>query len=198
MNSPQDEQSTSKYTDAERTQPDPGRTEYIPEGMGAWSRAAAIVFVIIAVGFWLFVFSPFARDIFQAPDQIEDEAYVADIEVRCAEALATMDALPSIRSATGPEDRAVNLDQANAALQEMRDDLATLPGGTEKDRELIERWLQDWDFYLADRVAHADKLRNGDDSRFLNTERDGIFIAERMSGFARVNEFRSCLPPGDL
>jgi len=130
VTSPHDQKSTSKYTEAERTQPDPGRTEYIPEGMGKWSRFAAIVFVIIAVGFWLFVFSPFARD--------------------------------------------------------------------NKDQELIERWLEDWDFYLADRVAHADKLRNGDDSRFLNTERDGIFIAERMSGFARVNEFRSCLPPGDL
>ena len=198
MTSPQDQKSTSKYTEAERTQPDPGRTEYIPEGMGKWSRFAAIVFVIIAVGFWLFVFSPFARDIFQAPDQIEDETYVAAIESRCAEALAIMDGLPSIRSATSPEDRAVNLDQANEALQGMRDDLAVLPGGTDKDQELIERWLQDWDFYLADRVAHADKLRNGDDSRFLNTERDGIFIAERMSGFARVNEFRSCLPPGDL
>lgn len=197
MTAPRDKR-TSKYTEEERTLPDPGRTEIVPEGMGKKSRFAAISFVIVAVGFWLFIFSPFARNIFQAPDQIEDETYVADIEVRCAATVAVMDALPSIRSAEGPEERAVNLDQANSALQVMREDLAVLDGGTDKDRELVGRWLQDWDIYLADRVVHADRLRNGEDVQFLNTEVDGIFIAERMSGFARVNEFRSCLPPGDL
>lgn len=198
MNSPQDQKSTFRYSEDERTKPDPGRTEYIPEGMGKWSRIAAIIFATFAVCFWIFAFSPLARSYFQAPDQIEDETYVLAIESRCAVAVAEMEALPSIRSAVSPEDRAVNLDKANDALQQMRGDLSALAGGTNKDQELVNRWLQDWDFYLEDRLAHADKLRSGDDGRFLNTERDGIFIAERMSGFARVNEIRSCLPPGDL
>ena len=75
MTAPRDKR-TSKYTEEERTLPDPGRTEIVPEGMGKKSRFAAISFVIVAVGFWLFIFSPFARNIFQAPDQIEDETYV--------------------------------------------------------------------------------------------------------------------------
>ncbi|MFT7473728.1 MAG: hypothetical protein ACI81L_000643 [Verrucomicrobiales bacterium] len=178
--------------------PDPGRTEFVPDGMGKWSRITAVVFILAVVAFWIFAFSPWARDIFVAPDQIQDEVYVAAIETRCADALAEMDALPSIRSATGPENRADNLEKANDALQRMRTDLATLDGGTVEDRELIIRWLDDWDFYLEDRDGHVDRLRTEGDVRFLNTERDGIFIAERMSGFARVNEIRSCLPPGDL
>ena len=51
---------------------------------------------------------------------------------------------------------------------------------------------------MEDRVTHAERLRQGEDARFLNTEADGIFIAERMNGFARVNNMDSCQVPGDL
>ncbi len=180
------------------TAPEAGRTEAIPEGMGNKTRIAATLFVVIAVAFWMFAFSPWARDIFQAPDQIEDEVYVAALETRCADAVADIAQLPSPRSATDPADRADNVERINAALRRMRADLAVLEGGTGDDRELVARWLLDWDFYLQDRDEHVDRLRTEGDVRFLNTERDGIFIAERMNGFGRVNEIRSCLPPGDL
>lgn len=166
--------------------------------MGRTTRIAASVFVLLAVSFWIFAFSPWARDIFQAPDQIEDKVYVAAIENRCAAAVSEIDNLPSVRSATGPDDRADNVDQVNQSLRRMRADLAALAGGTTEDRELISLWLNDWDFYIEDRESHVERLRTEGDVRFLNTERDGIFIAERLNGFARVNEIRSCLPPGDL
>lgn len=180
------------------TQPDPGRTESVPEGMGTATRIAATIFVVLSVVFWLFAFSPWARDIFQAPDQIEDEMYNAAIENRCAQMVAELETFPSVRSATGPDDRADNIERVNESLQRMRRDLAALEGGTSDDHALILRWLDDWDFYIEDRVTHVERLRTEGDVRFLNTERDGIFIAERMNGFARVNEIRSCLPPGDL
>ncbi len=179
-------------------QPDPGRTEVLPEGMGRTTRIAATIFVIVAVAFWIFAFSPWARDIFQAPDQIQDDAYNAAIEDRCALTVAQIEGFPSVRSATGPEDRADNVELVNGALLQLRSDLAELDGGTPEDRVLIGRWLDDWDFYIQDRIDHVQRLRTEGDVRFLNTERDGIFIAERMNGFARVNEIRSCLPPGDL
>ncbi len=179
-------------------QPDPGRTEIIPEGMGRGTRIAAVLFMTLAVAFWIFAFSPWARDIFQAPDQIQDEVYNAAIETRCAATVAEIAALPSVRSASGPEDRANNVEKVNNALLLMRTDLAELDGGTLEDRALIKLWLADWDFYIADRIDHVNRLRTEGDVRFLNTEQDGIFIAERLNGFARVNEIRSCLPPGDL
>ncbi len=179
--------------------PDPGRTEHVPEGtMSVFTRIAAVVFIVGAIAFWAFAFSPQARERFQAPDQITDEVYVAAIETRCSVAVAEMEALPSSRTAESPEARGLIVEQANASLERMRSDLAGLPGGSDDDRELVGKWLDDWDFYIQDRVAHAEKLANGDTGRFLNTERDGIFIAERMSGFARRNNIRSCLPPGDL
>ena len=172
--------------------------EPVPEGMGFMTRVFAGVFVLGAIAFWIFAFSPLARQIFQAPDQIADEVYVADIEATCAATVATLDALPSPRSADGPEERANNVENSNVVLVQLRDNLAVLEGGTAADRDLVMRWLGDWDILIADRVTHVERLRTEGDVRFLNTEADGIFIAERMSGFARVNEFRSCLPPGDL
>ncbi len=183
--------------------PDPGRTEHMGEGMSTFTRIAAVVFILGAIAFWAFAFSPQARERFQAPDKIEDPAYAASILARCDVAVAEMDLLPSSISVGTPQERGLIVEQANATLQAMRDDLAALPGGNATDRELIGKWLNDWDFYIADRVAHAEKLASGDTGRFLNTERDGIFIAERMSGFARRNFSRTpdpagCLPPGDL
>lgn len=172
--------------------------EPLPEGMGATTRFFAIIFIFGAIAFWIFAFSPWARQIFQAPDQIADETYVADIEATCAATLVELDALPSPRSADGPEARANLVEDSNVALLRMRMSLAELEGGSAADRDLVVRWLGDWDILIEDRFTHVDRLRTEGDVRFLNTEADGIFIAERMSGFARVNEFRSCLPPGDL
>jgi hypothetical protein len=178
--------------------PDFGRLEQIPEGMSRRTRVLAVLFIVLSAAFWAFAFSPWARDIFQAPDQIEDEGYLAAIELTCAGALDEIGTFPSPRSATGPEDRATLVENTNAVLQQMQADLAALNRGTDADRELVIRWLDDWDFYLEDRVDHVERLQTEGDVRFLNTERDGIFIAERMSGFARVNEIRSCMPLGDL
>ncbi len=178
--------------------PGAGRIEHVPEGMGTGTRIAAIVFMLGALAFWLFAFSPYARERFQAPDQIEDATFVIAIERRCAVAVAEMQALPSSQSVDTPRERGLLVEEANASLVRMRDDLAALPGGTEADQELISQWLGDWDFYLADRDAHSRKLLAGEDSRFLTSEVNGVFISERMSGFARRNDIRSCLPPGDL
>ena len=109
-----------------------------------------------------------------------------------------LDALPSIRSAESPQERATNVDLANAALVEMTSDIAAFGTAFEDDGRLLGLWLDDWEVYMADRITHADRLRAGEDVRFLNTEADGIFIAERMNGFARVNNMDSCQVPGDL
>lgn len=179
-------------------QPDPGRTELIPFGASRFTRVAAMIFIAFAICFWIFAFSPFARNIFQAVDQIEDEGLVVEIEARCVQALDELDALPSIRSAEDPEERAANLDRANAALFNMTDEIRALGTAFEEDGRLIGLWLGDWDIYMNDRLVHADRLREGEDVRFLNTTQDGIFIAERMNGFARVNNMDSCQVPGDL
>lgn len=172
--------------------------EPVPEGMGRTTRLLATVFILVAIAFWIFAFSPWARQIFQAPDQIADETYVANIEATCAATVAQLDALPSARSADGPIERADIVEDSNVALNALTLELAMLEGGTEDDRRLVNLWLQDWGILIGDRQTHVERLRTEGDVRFLNSEVDGIFVAERMNGFARVNDILSCLPPGDL
>ena len=172
--------------------------EPLPEGMGTTTRILAIIFIFGAIAFWIFAFSPWARDIFQAPDQIADEAFVARIESTCAASVARLDALPSPRSADGPIERADIVEDSNVILTQLTDELAVLDGGTTDDQRLISLWLQDWEVLITDRENHVDRLRTEGDVRFLNTIVDDIFVAERMNGFARVNDILSCAPPGDL
>jgi hypothetical protein len=82
----------------------------------------------------------------------------------------------------------------------MVDDLRGIPGGTDDDRWLTNRWFEDWDVYLVDRRNHADRLRSDGDVRPLLTAMpDGVgSVLRRMNGFARVNDMESCLDPGDL
>ena len=178
-------------------------TDPAPERMGAITRGLAVIFILGAALFWIWAFSPLARERFQAPDEIMDPAFVVDIVTTCDAAYAELDALPSPRSATDPENRANIVEDSNVVLVNMRNNIAALEGGLPEDRALITLWLADWDILIDDRMTHVERLRTEGDVRFLNTEADGIFIAERMSGFARRNfarqpELAACLPPGDL
>ncbi len=177
--------------------------EDIPDGMGTITRVLAVVFILGAVLFWIWAFSPLARERFTAPDELIDENYVVNIVTTCDATFAALDALPSPRTADNPEDRANIVEDSNVELVAMRNSLAELEGGTVEDRNLVMLWLADWDILIDDRMNHVERLRTEGDVRFLNTEADGIFIAERMSGFARRNfsrqpELAACLPPGDL
>ena len=79
-------------------------------------------------------------------------------------------------------------------------DLAVLAGGTDEDRDLVVHWLADWEVYVADRRAHAERLRTeGDVKPLLTALASGAgSVLERMNGFARANDMESCLDPGDM
>ena len=68
-------------------------------------RALAGLFALVCIAFWIFAFSPWARDIFTAPDQLEDESYGAALDVLCEDAQTSIDALPSARSAASSPPR---------------------------------------------------------------------------------------------
>lgn len=174
------------------------RLETMPPRSGTFTRVLATIFVVCAIAFWLFAFSPWARDIFQAPDQIADETYVASLDGRCAAARSLLTELPLAQNAATPVDRASALSEANEILTLMAADLAEIDGGTDNDRRLVGLWLDDWRIYLGDRESHVGRLITEGDVRFLTSEVNGVFINERMDGFARVNDLDNCETPGDV
>jgi len=180
------------------TELDTARFEEIPEGTGKLTRVLAITFIVFATAFWLFAFSPWARDIFTAPDQLNDEVLVQDLEQRCEMGRDAIADLQPASLAESPVERAVVVAEATVALEAMVADLGQVQPDDADNARRLRMWLADWQIYLGDRRAHAERLANGDDVRFLNTEDNGVYVRERMDGFARVNDLDACETPGDI
>ncbi|MGI9605883.1 MAG: hypothetical protein ACR2P0_07060 [Acidimicrobiales bacterium] len=174
------------------------RVEALPDRMGMRTRVLATLFVIGAIAFWIFAFSPQARDMFVAPDGIEDEQLISQIIDRCQAALDDLDGIPPARTAETPGDRAVIVTDGTGILRSMVGDIGSFSDGSDDDHRLLNLWLADWDVYLGDRDRHVTRLLDEGDVRFLTTEENGVFINERMNGFSRRNELDVCQTPGDL
>jgi hypothetical protein len=102
-------------------------------------------------------------------DRLDDPAFAAAAEERCAEALDDVDDLPVASESPTAAERAAVLAQADAVFAAMLDDLdgmVTLaPAGDERRR--ATEWLADWRTYLGDREAYADALRSDPGARLL-------------------------------
>ena len=95
-------------------------------------------------------------------------------------------------------ERADLVDNENAILRAMLDELDDLdrPGGEEG--EWVALWLDDWRTHIDDRQAWADGLRVGDDRPFTETDRAGEQISKVVDNFAEVNDMDSCVTTGDV
>ncbi|MBL6925837.1 MAG: hypothetical protein ISR43_01255 [Acidimicrobiia bacterium] len=134
------------------------------------------------------------------PDRLDDISWAEAADVRCVEMLDDMSGIRSASQVANPGQRAEDLDEATVLLASMVADLRLIKPGTTDDGRLIGAWLDDWDTYLADRSAHAKRLRTEGDVRpLMSALPSGTgSIQERMNGFARVNDMDACLDPGDL
>lgn len=134
-------------------------------------------------------------------DRLEDTAFALAAEERCGEALVQVEELPTASDSPTPEGRAVVLDHANDLYEEMLGDLEDLtPLVTNtSERQWVEAWLADWWIFLGDREDHADRLRDGVDSRLLVSEKEGEgrHITGWIDEFALANKMDSCVSPSD-
>lgn len=181
-----------------------GLATRLGKGLGA-------VFVVGSFLFWLWAFSPWARS--ENPARLDDRAFAAWAESHCARAKAEINFLPSPRNADSFNQRANQVEQGTNITERLVGDLRASAAGLSEetanqgppDAVLVRAWLADWEVYLADRRAHAARLRNASDD---TPDRDLWFVVsdvvsggiytERMDGFARVNNMDSCQIPGDV
>jgi hypothetical protein len=161
-------------------------------------RTAIAVVIVGLVAMWVYVVylavGPGRAD---PLDRLDDPAFAAAAEVRCASALAALEALPSAAEVASATERAEVLDRANAELAAMLDDLeGAVPTG--EDGEMVQRWLADWRTYLDDRADYADRLRIDPEARLLVTAKGGRHITRPIDGFAADNRMPSCATPPDV
>lgn len=170
--------------------PDAGRWGWTP------GRVIGILLILGMAAFWLwaFLWSPRGH-----PDELDDPAFTVAAETRCSVALGELREIPGANTAADLDDRADQLVLTTAILSEMVADLrADAPSPTIRDGELVDRWLDDWETYLADREIYIDRLRAGDDTIFEVTARDGDQITSPLDLFATINRMPSCQAPGDV
>lgn len=168
-----------------------------PKGPGGsrWTYLGAAVLIGVAL-MWIWIFSGAPKKV--NPDRLADREWVERAEDTCR---ATMDRVDE-RSEPGdtqePAARADAIDASSDDLEEMVDDLADPPPSEESDREVVQRWLDDWDVLIEDRRTYAETVREDPDARFLITEKFNDGIDDVIGTFAEVNEMPSCGPAGDV
>lgn len=154
-----------------------------------------IAVVVLFAVFWIGATIWFFGD--ENPDRLQDREWVADAEVRCAEARDDLDRLPAARDAVDLADRADQIEASTAVLADMTADLAaSTPGGD--DGDLLELWLGSWETYLDDRLAHAEALRGGEDRQFRVSVERGEGVDALLDAFADRNRMPSCGDPLDI
>jgi hypothetical protein len=132
-------------------------------------------------------------------DRLENPGFGVAAEARCAEALRTIDALPSAEESRTPSERADAVESANEELARMLDDLgARTPSGA--DGRFVEEWLDDWRLYLDDRERYAEAVRGDADAPFLVSVKPGENrqVTGWIDEFAKANRMPSCQSPGDV
>lgn len=152
--------------------------------------AGLVVFVgvlIIALAAWL----NDGPDI--PPRSVADVGFTNRAEAVCAEELPPLrEDRPEVREDTGSDEEfARRIDRAADGLEGVVRDLRALPVDA-ADAAEVERWLDDWDAFVAVGRGYADRIRAGEDEATAEVEDEGSRISTRIFVFARANGMPSC------
>jgi len=134
-------------------------------------------------------------------EQLAALHFVTEADAICAQTQALIDDLPSAAGAETLDDRAELVEIGTAHLEDMIAGLNRVDLPMEaNERNISAEWLVDYDRFLDDRWAYAERLRNGDDGPFtVSAKADaGKRLSDYVVNFAEVNGMWNCVPPGDV
>ena len=187
---------TDTRPDTEEHDDSDGRRRWTP------TRVLLTAVVIAMLTMWGYVlFLAFGPGRQPPIDRLDDPAFAAAAEARCAGALEQVEALPVAAASDTAAERADVLAQADEVFAAMLDDLDDMvdlaPAGDQRDR--ASAWLADWRTYLGDREAYAEALRDDPGARLLVSEKagEGRQITGWIDEFANANHMPSCTTPVD-
>lgn len=161
-------------------------------------RVVVTIAVVGMVSMWVYVlYLAFGPGRQEPPNHLDDRTFPIAAQATCSSALDLVAKLPPAFSSKTAADRAEVIDEANADLEHMLDELDRLvPGG--EDGATVKEWLADWRTYLGDRQDFADALRTDPDARLLVSPKEGSQITEWLDDFAGDNDMPACSTPGDV
>lgn len=170
-----------------------------PSGMrSVVGRAAAVTLIVATVVFWVWIFSGAPKR--SNPDRLDDRAFVERTHDRCQELRRDLDRLPDARTAEDATARSEVLQEANALVEAMLDEIEADAPVVGDDGRRLRGWFDDWRVYLADREAYEDALRRDPSARMIVSENPvlGDGVDKTVEVFADVNDMPDCATPGDV
>ena len=174
--------------------PEPGTAGRTPHGRSRHRRwwllaGGAVLFgvVLVLVPAWLDT----APDI--PPRSVGDVSFTQKAEALCAKALPPLRAArPESREDTGTATEfARRIDRAADGLEDVARDLRAIPVAP-ADAAEVDRWLDDWDDYVAVGRRYADRIRAEQGSATEEIGDEGARISTSIFVFARSNGMPSC------
>lgn len=155
--------------------------------------ALLLAFLVISVPAWL------GSGIEIPARTVHDAAYTGRADELCATALPKLFAdRPEAREDNGtPAQFAARIDKAADGLAALASDLRKLPVASAADGTEIDRWLDDWDAYIAIGRQFADSIRAEDQDRSRQLSADSQKLAKRIFGFSKGNDMPRCTFTGN-
>jgi hypothetical protein len=155
-----------------------------------------IVLILLGIaGLWAYALT---RQPQPPPDRIDDGSFAARAVEICMSTTAARDVLPQAFETDDPAERARVVEDSNAVLAVMLNQLRAIAPAAERDHRMLSEWLGDWDVYLNNRREYAQRLRAEGDTRIYVAEKDGRQVTVAIDRFAEVNDMASCRTPKDI
>ncbi len=190
----------SATLDSSPTPVRPGRT---------WVKVTLGVLCALVAAMWIYYFVTYVR---HGDDpgiyQLEDTSWSATAGPICQaaqdERAQLVDKTEGYIENPTPEQmlqRADIVDQATDIVEQMLDDIVAIPVATDRDRELLGIFEENYRIILADRRRYTASLRNGDLVPYTETVVAGGPVTNVVADFTagvKGNQVPACTPPGEL
>lgn len=163
-----------------------------------WTLGRVLVglLVLASFGVWVYAYSGYADR--EAPDTLDDLSFAARAEPICAAARAAVDELPNALEAADPFERAEQIRAASQVYRDMVDELQTEVPTGDRDRGIVELWLDRWRIILDDRDNYAGRLEENQEAVFYLSADAGRRAERSLSYVADTNDMPSCGAPDDV
>ncbi len=134
-----------------------------------------------------------------AADLFDDSTLSMQAETICDQAQQAIGVISVARSAKSSEERSQQIVDSTKKLETMITELAALETATERDAQIKQGWLQDWQVIVNDRYSYADAVVTNPSAQYLRTDTDSKEpIDKRINRLAGTNNMLSCIHPEDL
>lgn len=164
---------------------------------GGLAKGAGVGLVMASFGVWGYAFSGQADR--PTPDLLADPAFAPAAEQICAAAVADIAAMPQSYDAVDNVDRALQVRASTARLEQMISEVQAVVGGTPRDVDIQNLWLDDWRVVVSDRYRYADAVAENPAAPYYMTD-TGVNerIDRRITRLASTNKMLSCSYPEDV